>query len=652
VSVAGLDDDTTAHLVLEGSHSQFGSRNSLRRAVCALRWIIPPIVILVLTWTPLQLLPQAEGDPSWQAAVEMAVHQGLPFGQHIIWTYGPLGFLTWPAFWETHIGEIGVLYTLVLRLAVAVVAYYSVRRTFNPWLAFVVSLAVLSVAGGQMDEIALGMMCGAWALDADLDERRATVVAAAFGAFAAMQCMNKISIGVFLAAMAVVLALALPGSRRNHCAATAAGFFVSLVLFWVLVGQPPDALPHYIFSSLLISGAYSAAMGYEQTGLGWEPFAALFGVAVGIWSALRLTDKRPLRRRYGLILLWCVFSFGVFKEGFVRHDSIHAGWFFSALIIGILGFRWKGLDRALILVAIVSLSVISVVNQGQKLVTIPPTSGQRGFRVKASIKSFFKDVSDAVDPADRTAIQLAGRAVVRRAEPLSTSTLALLRGHTVDEYPYNPEQAWAYGLDWDPIPVILAYQGNTTRLDADDAAFLNSDAAPERIVTFGTASVDGRVGAFDQSATTRVMLCHYRTLQTTPGYLVLARSANRCTSTVRAVKTVHADWGKPVTVPALPKGHWMLYVRIYGTAAGGLAKLVQTAYKAPLRYIQLDHGTPARLVTGTATDGLLLKISPGYDYKQPFNISVNATSIDAVRGSKPQVSSPQLTYIFVAQRLK
>ena len=44
--------------------------------------------------TAASLAPYAGLDGSWQAAMAMAAHQHLPFGTQVIWTYGPLGFLT------------------------------------------------------------------------------------------------------------------------------------------------------------------------------------------------------------------------------------------------------------------------------------------------------------------------------------------------------------------------------------------------------------------------------------------------------------------------------------------------------------------------------------------------------------------------------
>ena len=43
----------------------------------------------------------------------MAHHFGITFGNHLIFTYGPLGFLSVPTLWYSDTGTIAVLYTLL-----------------------------------------------------------------------------------------------------------------------------------------------------------------------------------------------------------------------------------------------------------------------------------------------------------------------------------------------------------------------------------------------------------------------------------------------------------------------------------------------------------------------------------------------------------
>src|SRR5919112_2457991 len=54
------------------------------------------IVVFVLSWPVASIDAEAGLDPSWQIGLHQAVHQGLDFGPEMLFTYGPLGFLTQP----------------------------------------------------------------------------------------------------------------------------------------------------------------------------------------------------------------------------------------------------------------------------------------------------------------------------------------------------------------------------------------------------------------------------------------------------------------------------------------------------------------------------------------------------------------------------
>src|SRR5579863_8293968 len=57
-------------------------------------WLLVPLIVEILSWQGMQLVGNALLDSSWQAALEMALHFHLAFGPQVIFTYGPLGFLT------------------------------------------------------------------------------------------------------------------------------------------------------------------------------------------------------------------------------------------------------------------------------------------------------------------------------------------------------------------------------------------------------------------------------------------------------------------------------------------------------------------------------------------------------------------------------
>jgi hypothetical protein len=252
-----------------------------------------------------------------------------------------------------------------------------------------------------------------------------------------------------------------------------------------------------------------------------------------------------------------------------------------------------------------------------------------------------------VDPSQRHNLIAAGRAEIKATQPIPPQLLEDLRGHTVSVYPSEIALAWAYRLNWRPIPVLQSYAAYTASLDRLDADFLASSRAPDRILLQGPAqSIDGRVLAFDQGMTTRSILCRYQQLRASSNAMALGRGPDRCSSE-KLILTEVADWGKAVPVPAPPSPHSLVSVRVYGAGIAGLERLVGLLWRPPPRFVSLNGGPAQRFITGTATDGLPLRASPGLDYQAPFNLVPQAKTI-AVGGKAPTDGRP-ITYRFYSQ---
>jgi len=604
-----------------------------------LAWALVPVAITLLAWQAVGLEPSSGLDASWTAGLEMALHDGITFGTRAIFSFGPLGFLSNQILWYGSLGVISFLYLLAIRFALAVALFAGARRTFGGPAAFVIAVIAASV-GDQTVEMVVFLIAAVWAITASLSRRGALVSALAAGAFAGLELLSKISIGLSLTAMTAVLVLSLPGRRREPAAAAAGALVSTLVVFWVLTGQALGALPEYVKNSEQILSGYAAAMSIVVPGVAWQSTAALLGLALGLWAALHMTAEGRPRQRWGVAALWATFWFFGFKEGFVRHDSGHPAAFFDALLAGFFAFRWRAGYRVAGLACAAALLTIALAAQGVALTAeVNPTG---------SLRNAVDQIHDVASPSQRDAITAAGQALIMDSEPIDPTSLSLLRSHTVDVYPVEIALAWAYHLDWDPLPVLQSYSAYTTALDKVDADFLASPQAPQRILMQNVGDIDGRVLSFDQGQTTRAILCRYRELRVAPPLAVLGLEGNRC-SEPTLLDTVHAGWGQSVPVPAPPNSHSFVFVRIGGADVAGLERLRALLYKPVVRSIVLDGGVPNRLVSATADDGLPLRASAGMDFTPPFNIAVDATTVAVLKvGQAPTVGGP-LTFSFYAE---
>ncbi len=453
--------------------------------------------------------------------------------------------------------------------------------------------------------------------------------------------LAKLSFGTTLVALTVVFVGTL-AERRGRCAVVAAaGFAVAFLGGWIATGQDLAALPDYVKNGFQISSGYAPAMGINDGMLSWEGTAAVVSFCLGMWAALHATAGASARQRTGVVLMWVVTCFFAFKEGFVRHDSWHGDYFFQVALGGFFAFSWRATHRLAALACVAALLTFALAGVSASLTS--------RLHVVSNAHLAVRDALYLVIPSRRAALLTVGREEIQRLEPIDPQSLALLRGQTVAPYPIELSLAWAYGLRFDPIPVLQSYSAYTSALDGVDARFLESSAAPQRILLQAWSGIDNRVPSFDQGLTNRTMLCRYRLMRLAPPLAVLGRAPSRCTGQT-LLQTIHADWGTQVPVPPPPDTDSLVFVRIDGVDIGGLEQIRSLLFKPKERFVELNGASFYRLVPGTAADGLPLTASPGIDYPAPFNMTVGAKTIAvAKQGSGPSGGAP-ITFSFYAER--
>src|SRR3954454_13863760 len=109
----------------------------------ALRTPVVAALITLLTYPVTSpLLPGTDTDESWILGLHEAVLRGLSFGGEVVFTYGPLGFLTVPRAIESWTFRLGFAYTLLVQSAAAATLLAAARR----WGGLALGAAVTFVA--------------------------------------------------------------------------------------------------------------------------------------------------------------------------------------------------------------------------------------------------------------------------------------------------------------------------------------------------------------------------------------------------------------------------------------------------------------------------------------------------------------------------
>jgi hypothetical protein len=617
-----------------------------RRPVLGVARLLPSALLVVLvTWEVPEFVPGTGFDDSWRLALNLAAEHGLDYGRDIVFTYGPLGFLSQPLTVSALIGGAGFTYALVAQVVLAAVVLAASARVYG-WLGgTLLTFLALGLPLSLSDVVAyVAFFAAVWLLEQE-DPPRARWLLPLFGAAAAFELLVKLNGGILCLVLFALVAWRLPPRRVRAELVLAASFALSVLLLWLATGNPPAALPGWLRDSEHIVSGYTDAVATDSPGRRSAlVYAALLVLAAAALLVPRL-QRLPRSRSVPLLLVAVVYAFANVKEGFVREDQ-HALYFFGAFGVGVLAFAWRGVARW----AAVGL----VVGAAAATVATPEVSLRRVYRPVAHLRIALTEARDAVDGGDRARDEAAARDLARSQLAVPARDLRLLRGHTVDVVPYETSAAWAYRLRWRPEPLLQWYTAFDAHLDRMNASALARRGA-ERILRQRTPTVDAKVGAFEAPATYLAFVCHYRELAVDGSWEVLARTHDRC-GTPRVIATAKGEAGKPLTVPQAPRPDEIVYVRI--RFPGSVVDRLESLLFKPVPLPTIQLGGTFRFVPATAGGPLVLRmpasggLSPlfggftGYEWfrlghvPSPFTVEfvalpIHGTTALAVRRTPP-----------------
>jgi hypothetical protein len=567
----------------------------------------------VLSWPVESLMPAAGLDPSWEAALHLAQRNGQDFGTDLVFTYGPLGFLTVPRLFFTPQTLAALGFIAAAHYALAALIVGSLARVVHVAVAVVLTYALLPTVA-HVDPTA-GVVVAAFigcvaVLRPQASHRVVTIFVPVIGLAAALVLLMKFNDGVILVGISsvTVLALAVTRSRFTLLPLYAATFAVAFAAAWLATGQSVDAIGPFVGGSLEVASGYSAAMGYEGPGREWEYGAAALLAAGVVVVARQGTDALRRPARLAVACATALVLFAAFKHGFVRHDVHAIGYFVvCALVVPAFVLR-RSQWRPAVATAAGALLAVSLASGN------PIT---RPFDVAGSATRFVEQVGIMVNPTARSRAFAQGVESVQRQVGLPPEVLDQVRGHRVHIDPWEASIAWAhYGeFEWRPVPVFQAFIAYTDELDDLNAAFLSSPDGPDRVLRQTLRSIDGRNPHWESPAYTLALLCHFREAWVGPAWQVLARTPNRC-GEARLIQEVVVDANTPVPVPDAGRGN-ILVAAIHGLERPS-DRIGAVLYKSGPVGINVDGNRDYRIIPGTAENGLILQVQSNADHSNGF----------------------------------
>jgi len=561
------------------------------------------LLVALAAWTPQFVSPTIGLDPSWQSGLFMAAKDGLSHGTEIVFTYGPLGYLGLPyaALWFGDLAGLAFVFQSLLFVAVCLLVVRALRTSSGMVLAVVVAYAALVITEGTEQAILLAVAGSLLVLEPERPRFALEGLLVGGAVLAALECLIKISVGPIVFAICL-LGLIGARARPREIAAYVGLFVVALVALWLISGQSISDLDDYLGNSREIVSGYSEALPLVESPGWWAATAAASVVA--LTAAAALTSRGGNRERLFAAALVLVAAFAVFKEGVVRLEPGHMSIFFSTALLLWLVLPWRGRARAGLALGAVALAVMT-------LVVRPPEAGLSANPID-NVRNAGGNVKTLLSSSRRYGLIEGARVALQNTYDLEGRARAAVGQRSVAIEPWESAIAWAYDLNWSPLPVFHSYTAYTPRLDRLNADAVASAEGPEVILrhdlgdanTFPTLAIDGRYPGWEAPAQALATICHFAAVLTTERWEVLRRIPDRC-GEPEAIGTAEAADGEAVEVPEAPPGS-VTFMRIGGLEVGGIEKLRSLLLRANIRYALLDGEQSYRVVPGTAVDGLLL----------------------------------------------
>ncbi len=578
----------------------------------------------VLTWPFGSIRPGVGLDPSWIAGLYMAADRGLDAGTQIVFTYGPLGFLGFPNLYEVWPGRLAFAWSTLVHLAFCVALLWAARRAFGLPVGLVVALC--AAVSPEPDPILIAAaVVGAAALLGEWSDGARLRLAAGAGALAGMQLLGSLRAGPTLVVVGIAVLLGLPERRRNF-AVFAGSLLAAFFVFWFLTGQGIGNLDEYAVNTASVVGGYSEAMVFLQPGRWWQTPA----MAISLLTIAGLTAaavwNRDNARRVGLAILVLAVSFLLFKHAVVRESPGSAGVFLVSLFA--LGVALTPhVRRPLAIAAVVLLAGLGWLGTRELV--------EARFHLRERADVFFSELGTVAIPGRAADERQRGREEMQATYGLDAKELRVLRAGTVHVAPWEAGAAWAYDLDWDPLPVFQQYSAYTQRLDRLNAEKLESPTAPEIVLwqnanVFNPAAInfpgaiDARWPAFESPALMRQMFCRYRMLSWDDVWAVLLRRPDRC-GPERHLRTVEVGNLESVRLPPVRRNE-IVVARVDGLQVSGIERLRTFLFRAKNRGVLFADASWS-IVGNTTPDGLMLLIPPWADYPGKFALSSGSPTI-------------------------
>lgn len=555
------------------------------------------LIVLIVDWRIICL----GLDASYYFAINYFANHHIIFGRDVIWTYGPLGFLTRPMDIGHNLAA-GFLFQVSLWIIFAgLIVYGTLKGLFSvPRLClFIFFFSISKAIGISIDYFICFLFF--LLLSFSLEEERWRFFYAIALFLAALLWFIKFD-AAFLASSAVfsfILVKAFIDRKKALNAAVLAVFFVPLLFLVSYLLYNPS------LSGLLlyVRGIYEFSCGYSVASVSGSRIdfdILLFFIGTYV-SFLYLLFKS--RQTSFLILLFSILPlFIVFKRGFIRQDT-HIFTFFSfSFYILALTFLFTDVRKLKDRIAIPVLSSLAVFFFLYNAVY--PT-----YLIRSTPYNLSGAFMTLGDPHLRERAKIWSQGCLRDSR-LPQDFLNKVGTHSIGIFPWEASFAAANRLNYRPFPVFQTYAAYTSYLDRLNARYLEDQNTAPEFILMEWLAIDNRHPLIDVPAMWLSMYKWYGVESSNSRLLLLKRKK---IPVFEIFELVERREDKSNDYIDIPVSNNPIIVKMH-MKLNFIGRLANIFFRLPEVKMELlmESGSrlDARIIPDTLQDGLLVNFLP------------------------------------------
>lgn len=465
--------------------------------------------------------PPLELDPSWHAAIEYATAHHLQFGTQIVFTFGPLGFLST----RTSLGHLvgaRIAFAFFWSALVALAAT-SMARRLPGWVryAFLAWLVVFTLFAG-LDQTAFFVMASGTLLLLVDNPRESWQGPLWIAAFVVLSLIKESFLTAAIVSLALVVVCWLWERKNRKALVLALGAPSGFVALWIALGQSPCHLAPWFRHALELESGYSAAMNLV-------PKTTVLCAALGALALFAGTLIVAFARARGGLVTWvglvtvAQYVFLAWKEGFTRSGDWHAFVFLWFLPLGVAfcfradlwkmpvpSHRWM-MDATF--AASMTLCLVGANFQISGFAWRPVVEWpRRVVHNTEEILALVRGHSDALYASCRDAQSVPMLRIDHAKD--------IIGNESVDVMNYRLLAPLVNEMNYQPRPVIQGFVAYTPALQDLNAQYFRSAGRPHFVLLCHEAT-DGRFPTLEDSAALNYVLNNYVPVAWDGHFLVL-----------------------------------------------------------------------------------------------------------------------------------